>query len=70
VAVVGIGAYRVGFGRPDAVVGLQGDVIGGRPAWALPNPSGLNAHWQLPALAAEFRRLRVFADRSQVTGGR
>ena len=58
VAIVGIGAYRVGFGRPDAVVGLQEEAIGGRPAWVLPNPSGLNAHWQLPALAREFRRVR------------
>jgi TDG/mug DNA glycosylase family protein len=62
VAIVGIGAYRVGFGRPDAVVGLQDDTIGGRPAWVLPNPSGLNAHWQLPALANEFRRLRSYAQ--------
>jgi TDG/mug DNA glycosylase family protein len=61
VAVVGIGAYRVGFGRPDAVVGLQEDTIGSRPAWVLPNPSGLNAHWQLPELAAEFARLREYA---------
>ena len=68
VAVVGIGAYRVGFGRPEAVVGLQEDTIGGRPAWVLPNPSGLNAHWQLPALADEFRRLRLYAD--QVTDDR
>jgi TDG/mug DNA glycosylase family protein len=26
--------------------------------WLLPNPSGLNAHYQLPDLAHEFRRLR------------
>ena len=63
VAVVGIGAYRVGFGRPDAAVGLQEETIGGRRAWVLPNPSGLNAHWQLPALAAEFSALRAYADR-------
>ena len=62
VAVVGIGAYRVGFARPDAVVGLQDDTIGGRPAWVLPNPSGLNAHWQLPALAREFAAVREYAD--------
>ncbi|MGH2795906.1 MAG: hypothetical protein ACRDKG_16565, partial [Actinomycetota bacterium] len=29
--------------------------------WLLPNPSGLNAHHQLPELAAAFRRLRVAA---------
>ena len=59
VAVVGLGAYRVGFGTPDAVVGPQPDPIGGRPAWVLPNPSGLNAHYQLPDLVREFAALRA-----------
>ena len=63
VAVVGLGAYRVGFDRPGAAAGLQDEPIGGRPAWVLPNPSGLNAHWQLPALAREFAALREYADR-------
>ena len=58
VAIVGLGAYRVGFGRPDATVGPQDDPIGGRPAWVLPNPSGLNAHYQLPDLIREFAALR------------
>ena len=58
VAVVGLGAYRVGFGHPDATVGPQDDPIGGRPAWVLPNPSGLNAHYQLPDLIREFAALR------------
>src|SRR5689334_1667496 len=39
VAIVGIGAYRTGFGRPDAALGLQPDPIGGRDAWVLPNTS-------------------------------
>jgi TDG/mug DNA glycosylase family protein len=63
VAVVGLGAYRAGFGRPDARVGLQEDPIGGRPAWVLPNPSGLNAHYQVPDLVREFTALREFAIR-------
>jgi TDG/mug DNA glycosylase family protein len=29
--------------------------------WVLPNPSGLNAHWQLPAMIAEYARLRAAA---------
>jgi len=29
--------------------------------WLLPNPSGLNAHWQAPALAEAFRALREAA---------
>ena len=61
-AIVGLGAYRVGFDRPKAVIGLQPDPIGGRPAWVLPNPSGLNAHYQLPALAEEFAKLRDAAS--------
>ena len=68
VAVVGLGAYRVGFGVPGAGVGLQEGRIGGRPAWVLPNPSGLNAHWQLPALAEEFSRLRAWVDSRRSTG--
>jgi TDG/mug DNA glycosylase family protein len=29
--------------------------------WVLPNPSGLNAHYQLPGLIAEYARLREVA---------
>lgn len=57
-AVLGIGAYRSAFGRRQAAVGPQEESIGGTAVWLLPNPSGLNAHYSLDALAAEFRRLR------------
>ncbi|HEX5812419.1 MAG TPA: G/U mismatch-specific DNA glycosylase [Pseudonocardia sp.] len=57
-AVVGITAYRVAFDAPRAAVGPQQATIGDARVWLLPNPSGLNAHWQLPELAAEFARLR------------
>ena len=60
-AVVGITAYRVAFGAPRAVVGPQEAASGETRVWLLPNPSGLNAHWQLPELAAEFARLRAAA---------
>jgi double-stranded uracil-DNA glycosylase len=60
-AVVGMGAYRTAFGAPKAVVGLQPGTIGDTRLWVLPNPSGLNAHYQLPQLAAEFGRLREAA---------
>jgi TDG/mug DNA glycosylase family protein len=59
VAVVGVSAYRVAFGRPRAAVGPQPERIADAPVWVLPNPSGLNAHWQLPELADEFRRMRA-----------
>lgn len=61
VAVVGISAYRTAFDRPKAVMGEQGEHIGGARLWVLPNPSGLNAHYQAPALAAAFRELRTAA---------
>lgn len=59
VAVVGISAYRSAFGRPKSMVGAQAERIADCPVWALPNPSGLNAHWQLPELAEEFARMRA-----------
>lgn len=58
-AVLGLGAYRVGFGVKKAVVGPQDEAIGSTKVWLLPNPSGLNAHYQLPDLAREFGRLRA-----------
>ena len=62
VAVLGITAYRTAFGRPQARLGLQEETIGGRPVWVLPNPSGLNAHHQLPELARLFGAARAFAE--------
>jgi TDG/mug DNA glycosylase family protein len=58
VAVVGIGAYRAAFGRPKAVIGPQPERIGSARLWLLPQPSGLNANHQMPALAAAFGELR------------
>lgn len=51
--VVGITAYRVAFAAPRAAVGLQ-PALGTTLVWALPNPSGLNAHYQQPALTAAY----------------
>ena len=61
VAVLGIGAYRTGFGRPKAEVGPQKERLGESRLWVLPNPSGLNAHYQLDALIERFRELRASA---------
>jgi TDG/mug DNA glycosylase family protein len=57
VAVVGLLAYREGFGRPQARVGPQRERIGDARLWVLPNPSGLNARYQLPELTRIFGRL-------------
>jgi double-stranded uracil-DNA glycosylase len=61
VAVLGLGAYRTAFARPDAVDGRQADRLAGSTLWLLPNPSGLNAHHQLPDLIERFTALREAA---------
>jgi TDG/mug DNA glycosylase family protein len=61
-AVLGVTAYRTAFARRTAAIGPQDERIGGVPVWVLPNPSGLNAHFQLDDLAAEFARLRAAVD--------
>lgn len=61
-AVLGLGAYRTAFGRPRTTVGRQAETLGDTSVWVLPNPSGLNAHYTLDALAAEFRKLREAAE--------
>src|ERR1043165_521129 len=58
VAVIGVGAYRVAFGQPKAAVGRQPEKLEAATVWVLPNPSGLNAHYQLADLARLFRELR------------
>jgi len=57
-AVVGIGAYRVAFDAPKAVMGRQELRVGETGLWVLPNPSGLNAHYNLDSLAAAYSELR------------
>ena len=57
VALLGIGAYRTAFGLPEAQLGEQPEPFAGARLWVLPNPSGLNAHYQLDALAARFAEL-------------
>jgi TDG/mug DNA glycosylase family protein len=63
VAVLGVGAYRVAFGRPKAAIGRQDESLGSAAVWVLPNPSGLNAHYQLPQLVRIFRARHVVAAR-------
>jgi len=58
VAFLGISTYRVGFGAPKATIGRQPTRLAGADTWVLPNPSGLNASWQLPRLIEAYRELR------------
>jgi TDG/mug DNA glycosylase family protein len=61
VAFVGIHPDRVVSGVKDAHIGIQKSLFGGSQAWVLPNPSGLNAHYQPAALARLFGELRLWA---------
>ncbi len=61
VAVAGITAYRTGFRRPGATMGPQEHVIGGAAVWAVPNPSGLNAHETVASLATWYRSAAIAA---------
>jgi TDG/mug DNA glycosylase family protein len=62
VAFLGLGAYRIATGDRRAVVGEQSGLLGGSRVWLLPNPSGLNASWQLPRLVEAYAHLRVAAQ--------
>ena len=56
-AILGIGAFRTAFAKPKVAIGLQPDPIGETRVWVLPNPSGLNAHYQGAELTKVFREL-------------
>ena len=60
-AVLGVGAYRSAFDAPDATIGRQPGLLSGAGVWVLPNPSGLNAAYQLDRLTEEFAALRAAA---------
>jgi TDG/mug DNA glycosylase family protein len=69
-AVLGIGAYRTAFGRRAAHIGEQPERLGSSGLWVLPNPSGLNANYQLPELIRLFGELRACrADVDRRTDG-
>jgi TDG/mug DNA glycosylase family protein len=62
VAFLGVTAYRTAFGRPGAAIGRQEERIGESALWVLPNPSGLNAHYQLAGLVPLYAELRRAAE--------
>lgn len=64
-AVLGIGAYRTAFQRPRAAIGRQLERVGPSGIWVLPNPSGLNANYQLVDLVRLFGELRAAVRRSR-----
>ncbi|MEU9124526.1 G/U mismatch-specific DNA glycosylase [Streptomyces sp. NPDC048506] len=68
-AVAGVTAYRVAFDDKRATIGPQTRTLGETRIWALPNPSGLNAHWTLETMAEEYGRLRAAAFAPQDDAG-
>lgn len=58
-AVLGVTAFRTAFDLPRATYGEQDLRLGPTRVWVLPNPSGLNAHFTPPRLAAAFAELRL-----------
>ena len=61
-AVLGVTAYRAAFAEPKAAMGLQPRTIGTTRVWVLPNPSGLNAHFNLAKLAEVFAEFRAAVE--------
>jgi double-stranded uracil-DNA glycosylase len=57
VAVLGLQAYRTAFQRPRAAIGRQSELIGGALLWLLPNPSGLQARYQVPEMTEMYKSL-------------
>lgn len=64
VAVLGISAYRTAFAQKVVTLGRQPEPLVDTTLWVLPNPSGLNAHYQLADLAKHFRALRQAVERN------
>jgi double-stranded uracil-DNA glycosylase len=61
IAVLGLQAYRTAFHRPRAVMGEQEESVGPARLWLLPNPSGLQARYQLPEMTDMFQSLHLAA---------
>lgn len=66
VAILGISAYRTAFGQRSVTLGRQPEQLPDTVVWVLPNPSGLNAHYQIADLAEQFRMLRQAIERNEL----
>ena len=61
-AILGITAYRTAFHQPKAIIGRQPHGVHDAILWVLPNPSGLNAHYQVNDLARVYAEMKQFID--------
>jgi len=64
IAFLGVGAYCHAFTLRQVSLGPQPEKFERSVVWLLPNPSGLNANYQLPELTKLFRRLCLSASLS------
>ena len=64
VAILGISAYRTAFGKKTITLGRQPEPLAESIVWVLPNPSGLNAHYQLADLVKHFQALLTAVKRN------
>jgi len=66
VAVLGISAYRTAFAQRTIALGQQPERLANTVVWILPNPSGLNAHYQLVNLVEHFGALRQAVEHEEI----
>lgn len=59
IAFTGVTAYRTALSKPGAQLGQQENTIAGVPVWVLPNPSGLQAHYQMEDMVKSFAAVRA-----------
>jgi TDG/mug DNA glycosylase family protein len=59
IAFLGKMAYAAITRNPKLDWGTQPTRFAGAPVWILPNPSGLNRAFQLDALVAAYREMRI-----------
>ncbi|HVA73467.1 MAG TPA: G/U mismatch-specific DNA glycosylase [Acidimicrobiales bacterium] len=72
VAVLGMSAYRTAFDRPAARLGLQPEDLETAKLWLLPNPSGLQARYQIADIVEQMHELRSYVSngiRPRAPGG-
>jgi TDG/mug DNA glycosylase family protein len=68
VAFAGMDAYRTAFAEKKAAIGRQPRELEGAIVWVLPNPSGLNASYQLDDFGRLFGELRAFVSALSTPG--
>jgi double-stranded uracil-DNA glycosylase len=61
IAVLGLQAYRTAFRRTHAAIGKQPETLGPARLWLLPNPSGLQARYQLAEMTTLYQDLHAAA---------